>query len=154
MDKQNSIFIGIVAIIVIFAIGLFYMNGMMFPDSTKTGGQADTSNLSFRAETAVDASYLTFRYIPAGSISGPVTATYQAQKDSKALFSDKKIFASVSPDNPIESALKMSDNGTYTMIMLLSDKEKDLVHQSSTSYYGSNATSSTSQAIVSPGSRS
>jgi hypothetical protein len=146
MDKQNIIFIGVVAVIVIFAFGLFYMNGMMFTNSGQTV-KGDAANLTFRVETAVDNSYLTFRYIPAGTISGPVTATYQTQKDSKVLFNDQKIFATVSPDNPIEIALKMSDNGTYTMIMLISDKGKNLVHQSSTTYYGSNATSSIKQAL-------
>ena len=81
---------------------------------------------------------------------GPVTATYQVQKDGKALISDKKTFESVTPDNPIEIAIKRSDNGTYTAIMLLSDKGKNLLHQSSTSWYGSNATFSTNRILVSP----
>lgn len=148
MEKQNVIFIGIVVIIVIIAFGLFYSNGMMFPAQLQNSGQPGTKPPSFRAETAVEDSFLTFRYIPDGNISGPVTATYQAQKDSKVLFSDKKVFASASPDNPIEIALKTSDNGTYTMIMLISDKGKNLVYQSSTSWYGSNATSSTVQGKV------
>ncbi|MCU0629905.1 MAG: hypothetical protein MUF37_01975 [Methanoregulaceae archaeon] len=147
MEKQNAIFIGIVAIIIIFLFGLFYLNGMMFPDSKQTG-QTDAAKLSFSVETAVDDAYLTFRYVPAGTISSPVTATYQAQKDSKVLFNDQKTFASVSPDNPIEIAMKMSDNGNYTMIMLISDKGKNLVHQSSTTYYGLNQTSSTNQATI------
>jgi hypothetical protein len=148
MEKQNVIFIGIVVIIVIIAFGLFYSNGMMFPAQSQNLGQSDSNHPSFRAETAVEDSFLTFRYIPDGNISGPVTATYQAQKDSNVLFSDKKTFASASPDNPLEITLKISDNGTYTMIMLISDKGKNLVYQSSTSYYGSNATSSTVQGKV------
>jgi hypothetical protein len=148
MEKQNVIFIGIVIIIVVIAFGLFYSNGMMFTSQSQNGGQSDLKSPSFRAETAVEDSFLTFRYVPDGNITGPVTATYQAQKDSKVLFSDKKTFASASPDNPIEIALKMSDNGTYTMIMLISDKGKNLIYQSSTSWYGSNATSSTVQGTV------
>jgi hypothetical protein len=148
MEKQNVIFIGIVVIIVIIAFGLFYSNGMMFPAQSQNTRPSDPTPPSFRAETAVEDSFLTFRYIPEGNISGPVTATFQAQKDSKVLFSDKKTFASASPDNPIEIALKTSDNGTYTLIMLISDKGKNLVYQSSTSWYGSNGTSSIVEAKI------
>ncbi|MEI7433624.1 MAG: hypothetical protein WCJ93_05150 [Methanomicrobiales archaeon] len=146
MEKEQGIFIGIVAVIVAVTLGLFYMNGMILPGSLQTGGQAVGSNLTFTAQVVSDENYLTFRYIPAVIMTGPVTATYQVQKDGKVLFSDKKIFDSVTPDNPIEIAMKRSDNGTYTMIMLISGKGKNLLHHSTTSWYGSNATSSTNPA--------
>jgi len=154
MEKQNIIFIGIAVFIVAIALGLFYVNGMMFPASPQTRGQEDVSNLTFRAEAVLEDNYLTFRYIPATSITGPVTATFKAQQDTKALFTDKKIFESVTPDNPIEIAMKKSDNGTYSMIMLISDRGNNLVHTSTTTWYGSNATYSTNSASISAVSRS
>jgi hypothetical protein len=147
MAKEQVIFIGIVAVIVAITLGVFYMNGMLLPASQPAGGQVPGSNLTFTAQAVSDADYLTFRYIPAVIMPGPVTATYQLQKDGKAVISDKKIFDSVTPDNPIEIAIKKSDNGTYTTIMVLSDKGKNVLHQSSTSWYGSNATFSTNQAF-------
>jgi hypothetical protein len=143
MAKEQTIFIGIVVVIVAITLGVFYMNGMLFPASQLAGGQGHGSNLTFTAQAVSDENYLTFRFIPAVIMPGPVTATYQVQKDGKAVISDKKTFDSVTPDNPIEITIKRSDNGTYTAIMLLSDKGKNLLHQSSTSWYGSNATFST-----------
>ncbi|MCX6698616.1 MAG: hypothetical protein NTV68_01610 [Methanomicrobiales archaeon] len=102
MEKQNVIFIGIVMFIIVITIGLFYTNGMMFPAVLQARGQADASNLSIRAEAVSDGNILTFRYIPAMNITGPVTATYQAQNDTRAIFTDKKIFESVTPDNPVQ----------------------------------------------------
>ena len=49
---------------------------------------------------------------------------------AKHVINDKKIFESVTTDNPIEIAMKRSDNGTYTMIMLISDKGNNLLHKS------------------------
>ena len=154
MEKQNVIFIGIVVLIIAITLGLFYTNGMMFPPALQTGGQADTSNLTIRAEAVTDGNYLTFRYIPAMNITGPVTAMYQAQNDTRAIFTDKKIFESVTPDNPVEIAMKRSDNGTYTMVMLISDQEKNNIHASTTTWYGSNATFSTNPIPLSAVSRS
>ena len=142
MEKQYAIFIGIVAIIVAITLVFFYMNGMVFPTSLQTGGQGVTSNPTFKAETSLDGNYLTFRYTPDVNITGPVTAAYQVQKNAKALFNDKKIFESVSPDNPIEIVLNMSDKGNYTVIMLISDNEHNLLHQSSTTWSGVDANSS------------
>ena len=153
MEKQHAIFIGIVVFIVAITLGLFSMNGMMAPESPRTGGLAGASNLTFRAEAVSDGNYLTFRYIPASNMTGPVTATYQVQKDGKALFSDKKIFESVMPDNPIEIVMNRSDNGTYAMIMMISDKGKNNVHTSITTWHGSNATYSTNPALFSAASR-
>lgn len=147
MEKQNAIFIGIVVFIVAITIGLFFMNGMMVPALPQAGGLAGASNITFRAEAVSDVNYLTFRYIPVANMTGPVTATYQGQKDGRTLFSDKKIFESVMPDNPIEIVMKRSDNGTYTMIMLISDKGKNNVHTSITAWYDSNATYSTNSAL-------
>ena len=154
MQKQNLIFIGIVVLIIAITLGLFYTNGMMFPAALQTGRQADTSNLTIRAEAVTDGNYLTFRYIPAMNITGPVTATYQAQNDTRAIFTDKKIFDSVTPDNPVEIAMKRSDNGTYTMVMLISDQGKNNIHASTTTWYGSNATFSTNPIALSAVSRS
>jgi hypothetical protein len=151
MDKQNVLFIGIVALIVVITLGFLYVNGTLFPASLQIGGKTDVSNLTFKAEAVPDGNYLTFRYIPSVNMTGPVTATYQVQKDGKAIINDKKIFESVTPDNPIEIVMKQSDNRTYTMIMLISDKGKNLLHKSSTSWYGSNATYSTNPVSVSAG---
>jgi len=149
MEKQYAIFTGIVALIVAITLIFFYMNGMMFPTSLQKGGQGFTSNPTFKAETSLDGNYLTFRYTPDVNITGPVTTAYQVQKDAKVLFNDKKIFESVSPDNPIEIALNMSGKGNYTVIMLISDKEHNLLHQSSTSWPGVNANSSANAVPVS-----
>jgi hypothetical protein len=154
MEKQNILFIGIAVFIIAIALGLFYMNGMLSTASPQTRGQEDVSNLSFRAEAVSDDNYLTFRYIPATSMAGPVTVVFKAQEDTKALFTDKKIFESVTPDNPIEIAMKKSGNGTYSMIMLISDRMNNLVHMSTTTWYGSNATYSTNSASFSAVSRS
>lgn len=150
MEKQNVIFIGIVVVIVVISLGLSYMSGMMFPAEP----QAGASNHPIKAEVVADGNYLTFRYIPNDSMTGPVTAIYQVKNDTKTLFNDKKIFESVTPDNPIEIALKKSDNGTYTMMMLISDKRDNTVHTSITTWYGSNASFSTNPASLNVISRS
>ncbi len=140
MEKQNAVFIGVVVIIVTIALGLSYMNGLMFSAVVQPGDQADTSNHIFRVEVVSGGNYLTFRYIPSVSMTGPVTAMYQAKNETSTLFSDKKIFGSVTPDNPIEIAMKKSDNGTYTMTMMISDKRNSIVYTGNTMWYGSNAT--------------
>ena len=154
MEKQTVTFFCVAVIIVAVALGLFYVNGMMFPASPQTRGQEDVSNLTLRAEAVSDNNYLIFRYIPATNMTGPVTATFKAQQDTRVLFSDKKIFESVTPDNPIEIAMKKSDNGTYFMMMLISDRGNNIVHTSTTTWYGSNGTFSTNSASASPVSRS
>ena len=128
MEKQFLVFIGIVAVIVAISLGFFLVNGTLFP-TLEVGGTTEVSNLSFKASAVPDGNYLIFRYTPSANVTGPFTATYQVQKDAKAIINDKKIFESVTPDNPIEIVIKQSDNGTYSMIMLITDNEKNLLHK-------------------------
>lgn len=141
MEKQYQVFIGIIVVIVAITVVLFYMGGTSVSQPGRNVSSGDNSHYSFSADTYTDEKYLTFRYTPDTNITGPVTATYQVEKDNMALIRDKKIFESVSPGNPIEIVIKKSENGTYTTIMLISDGGKNLLHKSSTSWYASNATS-------------
>ena len=132
MERQFALFIGIVALLVAITLGFFYVNGTLFPVSPQTGGPGDVSNITFRSEPVTDENYLTFRYIPSANLTGPVTAVYQVQKDARAIISDKKIFESVTPDNPIEIVVKRSGNGTYSIIMQMTDGKGHILHKSTT----------------------
>jgi hypothetical protein len=140
MDKQYLIPVGIIILVVALIIGLFFMNGMLVPAPVPGSSQNGAENLSFRPETVTETKYVTFRYIPDHNSTGPVNVMYQVQKDSQTVINDKKIFESVTPENPIEISLARPVNGTYSMSMQISDRKGNPFHKSITVWNASNST--------------
>jgi hypothetical protein len=87
----------------------------------------DVSHSTFRQEITRDGNNSTFRFIPLVNVTGPLIVTYQMQEKGEAFISDKKIYNSVTSDNPVEIVVKQPSK-LFSMSVVISDKEGHIIY--------------------------